>query len=61
MLDKQILGSLTVALAVAGYAPYFYSIFKRRTRPHMISWVIWGLIDAIGFAGMFTSGAGAGS
>lgn len=41
--------------------PYFRSIFKRQTKPHMFSWIVWGIVNAIAFAGQFSRGAGAGS
>jgi hypothetical protein len=60
-LNKEFLGTLSVALTFLGYVPYFHSILKRRTRPHMFTWITWGLINIIAFAGLLTSGAGAGS
>jgi len=61
MAHKDLLGFLSIALTFAGYVPYFHSIFKRRTKPHMFTWLTWALINLIAFAGQFVSGAGAGS
>jgi len=61
MFDKQFLGSISVALTLLGYAPYFRSILKRKTKPHMFSWIVWGIVNAIACAGQFSRGAGAGS
>jgi hypothetical protein len=60
-LDKETLGIISIVLVLLGYAPYFYSILKRRTNPHMFTWVTWSLINIITCAGQLTSGAGAGS
>jgi len=61
IIHKDLLGFLSIALTFAGYVPYFHSIFKHQTKPHMFTWLTWALINLIGFAGLFTSGAGAGS
>lgn len=61
MLDKELLGCLSIALTVIGYAPYFWSIFKGQTKPHMFSWVIWTIVNGVAFIGPYSRGAGAGS
>lgn len=61
MIDKELIGLLAVALTFAGYIPYFWSILKRSTTPHMFSWVIWGTVNGIVFVGQYSAGGGAGS
>ncbi len=58
---KDFLGFLSIALTLVGYVPYFHSIFKKRTKPHLFSWIIWGTVNAIAFAGQWSHGGGAGS
>ncbi|MED5423317.1 MAG: hypothetical protein VX740_07745 [Pseudomonadota bacterium] len=43
-----IFAVLTVLVSIIRYGTYFISIFKRETRPHLFSWVNWGLIISIG-------------
>jgi len=61
MLDKEVLGVISVVLAIIAYAPYFRSLFKREIKPHMFSWFVWGTCHAVAFIGPYTRGAGAGT
>lgn len=48
-LDRALIFAvLTVIVSVIRYGLYFWSIFKRETRPHLFSWINWGLIISIG-------------
>ncbi|RJP43629.1 hypothetical protein C4587_02720 [Candidatus Parcubacteria bacterium] len=58
---KIFLGSLATVIAVAAYIPYFADIFRGRTKPHAFSWLVWGVITAIGFAAQFSEKGGAGT
>jgi len=58
---KQILGVLTVAMALVGYIPYLRDTFKGKTKPHVISWFLWTLVSFIAFGLQWSKGAGAGS
>ena len=40
---KTIIGSLAILLTFIGYIPYIGDIIKRKTKPHLSSWVIWGI------------------
>jgi hypothetical protein len=61
MSEKEILGFLSVTVAFASYAIYAISIFKNKTRPHVFTWVIWGLSEAIAFSAQYSKGAGPGA
>ena len=37
---KELLGFISLALAVIGYSTYFWAIFRGQTKPHMFSWII---------------------
>jgi hypothetical protein len=50
-----VIGS-AVSLLVA--IPYGYAIYRRTTRPHLFSWLIWSVVTAIAAAGQFVAGAG---
>ena len=43
-----IFSGLVILVSLIRYGTYFISIFKRETRPHLFSWVNWGLIISIG-------------
>jgi hypothetical protein len=61
MTGKTIFGLVSVALAVIGYASYAVTVLKGRTRPHLFSWWIWGLVMAVAAAVQLTNNAGAGA
>lgn len=60
-MEKQFFGVASTLIAIFGYALYARSVLRDRTRPHAISWFLWGVISVITFAVQFTEGAGAGS
>jgi hypothetical protein len=57
----QILASISVAIVLYQYIPYIRSVFAGKTKPHIFSWFIWGVLTAIAFAGQVVDGAGAGA
>lgn len=56
-----ILGLLSILIAVVSYSIYFRNIFTHKTRPHSITWLIWGTLNALIFYQQITHGGGAGS
>ncbi|MFA4999960.1 MAG: hypothetical protein WC545_01200 [Patescibacteria group bacterium] len=58
---KIILGAVASIVAVLAYIPYFRDIFKGRAKPHIFSWLVWGLLGGITYAAQVVKGAGAGS
>lgn len=58
--SAHILGGAAVVIGLLGYLPYFYSLWRGQTRPHVFSWFIWGLLTGIAFFAQHTAGAGAG-
>lgn len=58
---KEIIGAISVLLTVVGYSFYFRSIFRGETKPHVFSWIIWGIVNGIVFLGQSVDGAGAGA
>ncbi len=61
MTFQEIIGWTTVILGLAAYIPYFRSIYKNETKPHVFSWFIWGLLGAIAFFAQLAGGAGPGA
>lgn len=61
ILMKAFLAVLAVVVAVIGYIPYFRDVFQNKTKPHLFSWFVWGLLTSIAFVAQVIDGAGAGS
>lgn len=58
---KEALGCFSLVIASISYIHYFNSIFKRRTKPHAFSWMIWGFLISIAFYAQYSNGAGPGA
>jgi uncharacterized membrane protein HdeD (DUF308 family) len=56
-----IIGWATIIIGLLTYIPYFWSIYKKQTKPHVFSWFIWGLLGAIAFFAQIADGAGPGA
>ena len=52
---------LAIALTFIGYIPYIKDIIAGKTRPHIYSWISWGLTGGIIFVLQFSNNAGAGA
>jgi hypothetical protein len=61
MTYKTVLGAAGSVMTLIGYAPYLRNTLAGRTRPHAFSWLVWGSITAIAFAGQLVEKAGPGS
>lgn len=58
---KAVAGVGAVALIFIGFVPYFSDLLRRKTRPHVYSWLLWGLITLVAFALQLNAGGGAGA
>lgn len=58
---KLAIGVVAIVLTFVGYTPYIKDIFKGKTKPHVFSWFIWGIVTGIIFALQMSAGAGLGS
>ncbi|MDR3425229.1 MAG: hypothetical protein P4M13_09215 [Alphaproteobacteria bacterium] len=58
---KEVFGTLSVVFSCSGFAPYFWDIYKKRTKPHALTWIVWVLLDGIIFAAQYSDHAGAGA
>src|SRR3989338_8644305 len=56
-----IFGLAAVALSFISYIPYIYHLFKNKTKPHIFSWFLWGLLAGIAFLAQINENAGPGS
>lgn len=60
MDTKTLIGILPVIISTINFALYMYSVYFGKTRPHLFSWLIWGIVAAIAAAGQYVEGAGSG-
>lgn len=58
---QNILGVTAVVIGFTGYVPYFQTIFSGKTKPHAFTWLVWGILTAIAFAGQISGDGGAGA
>lgn len=58
---KEIVGIIAVVLTFVGYIPYIRDTRKDKTKPHIYTWFIWGLVTAIAFGLQLSADAGPGA
>lgn len=59
VLDQYLLFAIAaMALSVARYGTYFYTIYKGQTKPHAFTWFLIGVIVSIGTFAQFELGGG---
>ncbi len=58
---QDILGYIASFMAIAMYCFYILMMVKGRTRPHLLSWVLWSILSGIGFLAQLAGGAGIGA
>lgn len=58
---KQALGIITILLAFIGYIPYFWDTILGKTKPHIISWLLWTIVSFLAFALQWSKGSGPGA
>lgn len=61
MIYKNILSAIAIALTILAYFPYIRSILKGETRPHVFSWVVWGISTFIVFLAQLADEGGVGA
>lgn len=58
---KAAAGTIAIILTFIGYIPYIKDIVASKTKPHLYSWISWGLVGGVVFALQFSNNAGAGA
>lgn len=58
---KFWLSIIAMMLTVAAFLPYILSILRGQIRPHVFSWLIWGLNTSVAFFAAVQTGGGIGS
>lgn len=57
LLSKATFGILAAVFILVGGVPYINDILKKRVKPHILSWLGWGFITAIGALAMMAEGS----
>ncbi len=58
---KLLFSGAAILLTFAAFLPYIVSIRAGRTRPHVFSWLIWGVTTLLVFLAQRAGGAGVGA
>jgi hypothetical protein len=58
---QTFVGGAVVVLAFISYVPYFRDVLKKRTRPHVFSWLAWTVTMVIASVAQISDGAGPGA
>jgi len=54
---KAIFGILSFVVLIIGGVPYLIDIHKKKVHPHILSWMGWSFITALGGSAMLASGS----
>ncbi len=58
---KLFFGLISSVVAIVCFVPYLIDIVKKKTEPHMYSWLIWTILQIVGVMAQLKDGAGYGS
>lgn len=62
LYSKEIFAALAIILTLFSLADYMRSVFwLKAVTPHAFSWLIWGILNTVGFFAMYSDGAGLGA
>ena len=57
---KTICGIIASLIGTGCFIPYIKDIFKKKTKPHIYTWLIWTILQVTGVIAMLKNGAGIG-
>lgn len=58
---KQLCSALAIVITFGAMLPYIQAIRRNAIRPHVFSWIIWGLSTFVVFLAQLAGGAGVGA
>lgn len=58
---KFIIAVIASIITVVAYVPYFRDIFLKKTKPHLFTWLIWGITQGTATAALLYGGGKFGS
>jgi hypothetical protein len=53
---KIVFGILATLVTIGGYIPYFRDIFAKKTKPHLYTWLVWGLTQGTATVALISGG-----
>lgn len=53
---KIVFGIMATVVTIGGYIPYFRDIFAKKTKPHLYTWLVWGLTQGTATVGLIRGG-----
>lgn len=60
-MNQDIIGFVAAIIGIYAFYPYLRDIFRRKTRPHIFTWGVWGMLMGIGFFAQISQNAGPGA
>ena len=61
LLSKIIFLAISLILSLVAIIPYYVGMWRKETKPHLLTWVIWCILTALGFVLSYFGGGGVGS
>lgn len=61
LTTQEILGGIAFLIGLVGHSFYVVSILQNKTKPHLFTWLVWGIITGIAYAAQISDNAGPGS
>ena len=58
---KLIFSGIAIVLALVGFVPYIALIMRGKVKPHVFSWVIWGITTTVVFFAQLDADGGVGA
>ena len=58
---KQVVSIIATIITIASFYPYIRLIRARKIKPHVFSWIIWGMTTLIAFIGQIAGQGGIGT
>ena len=58
---KELLAATAVVITFVAYVPYIRSILRGAYKPHVFSWIVWGLSTFLAFIGQLAGDGGIGA
>jgi hypothetical protein len=57
-MDSYVFGIIASLFILVGFFPYIRDIYRKNVQPHVLSWLGWGFITALGASAMWAEGSG---
>ncbi len=58
---KEVLSAIAIVITITSFLPYLVSILRGQTKPHVFSWIIWGITTFVVFLAQLSDRGGAGA